>query len=356
MHWCMKSAQKALFALALVAAWFSTQASAQRYSQKNLVSDVAAWAPTVDQNLKNAWGIAFSATSPVWVADNGTGRSTLYTGTGAIIPLVVTVPSPPGATEHSAPTGIVFNGNGGFTVSDGGRSGSSIFIFDTEDGTISGWNPTVVQRRAMRMVDNSGMDAIYKGLAIGTTAKGTFLYATNFHSGWIEIYDSHFQWVKNFTDMDIPEGYGPFGIQNINGKLYVTYAKQDADKEDDVAGLGFGFVDVFDLNGNKIKRLISRGVLNAPWGLTLAPSNFGRFSGALLVGNFGDGRIDAYNISTGAWLGRMLRANGSILSIDGLWGLAFGTGGASGPTNTLLFTAGPDDETHGLFGTITAVP
>jgi len=208
----------------------------------------------------------------------------------------------------------------------------------------------------MRMVDNSGMDAIYKGLAIGTTAKGTFLYATNFHSGWIEIYDSHFQWVKNFTDMDIPEGYGPFGIQNINGKLYVTYAKQDADKEDDVAGLGFGFVDVFDLNGNKIKRLISRGVLNAPWGLTLAPSNFGRFSGALLVGNFGDGRIDAYNISTGAWLGRMLRANGSILSIDGLWGLAFGTGGASGPTNTLLFTAGPDDETHGLFGTITAVP
>jgi uncharacterized protein (TIGR03118 family) len=156
--------------------------------------------------------------------------------------------------------------------------------------------------------------------------------------------------------MDIPDGYGPFGIRNINGKLYVTYAKQDADKHDDVAGVGFGFVDVFDLSGNKIKRLVSRGALNSPWGLALAPSNFGNFSGALLVGNFGDGRIDAYNISTGAWLGRMLRANGSILSIDGLWGLSFGTGGPSGPTNTLLFTAGPDEESHGLFGTITAIP
>ncbi|HTM35918.1 MAG TPA: TIGR03118 family protein [Terriglobales bacterium] len=357
MPWCMqKSAHTALFTLALVATGFSTLASAQRYSQTNLVSDVAAWAPTVDAHLKNAWGIAYSATSPVWVADNGTGVSTLYTGTGAIVPLVVTVPRPAGGMEPATPTGIVFNGNGGFNVTDGGRSGSSIFIFDTEDGTISGWNPTVVARRAKRMVDNSGMGAVYKGLAIGTTAQGTFLYATNFNSGWVEIYDSQFQWVKNFTDMDIPDGYGPFGIRNINGKLYVTYAKQDADKHDDVAGVGLGFVDVFDLNGNKIKRLVSKGALNSPWGLALAPSNFGKFSGALLVGNFGDGRIDAYNISTGAWLGRFLRANGSILSIDGLWGLSFGTGGTSGPTNTLLFTAGPDHESHGLFGTLTAIP
>ena len=351
MSWCTsKSARAAFFFFALVAA---TLASAQKYSQTNLVSDVPGRAATLDPNLVNSWGIAFGPTNPAWVADNGTGVSTLYTGTGAIVPLVVTIPPPSGATGPSAPTGIVFNGNGGFTVSANGSSGSSLFIFDTEDGTISGWSPTVDLHHAILMVDNSGMSAVYKGLAIGTTQDGSFIYANNFHSGWVEMYDSNFQFVKNFTDMDLPAGYAPFGIRNIEGKLYVTFALQNAAKHDDVAGPGHGFLDVFDLNGNKIKRLISHGELNSPWGLALAPADFGKFSGDLLVGNFGNGHINAYNIENGAARGHMLRPNGGTLEIDGLWGLAFGNGAAAGPTNTLLFTAGPDDESHGLFGKIT---
>lgn len=332
---------------------FSGSSSAQKYIQTNLVSDVPGWAATVDPNLVNSWGIAFNPTSPVWVADNGTGRATLYTGTGSIVSLVVTIP-PPDGVDGSAPTGAVFNGSGGFVVTKSGVSGSSLFIFDTEDGTISGWSPSVDLNNAVRMVDNSGAGAIYKGLAIGSAASGAFIYATNFNSGWVEMYDSSFQWVKNFTDTDLPPGYAPFGIQTINGKLYVTFALQDEDKEDDVAGPGHGFLDVFDLNGNKIKRLVSHGQLNSPWGLALAPANFGKFSGDLLVGNFGNGHINAFNIENGAARGHMLRANGRTLEIDGLWGLAFGNGAAAGPTNTLLFTAGPDDETHGLFGKIEA--
>lgn len=357
MSWyVVTSARRALCILALVATGFATFANAQKYIQTNLVSDVPGWAATVDPHLVNAWGITFSPTSPVWVADNGTGFSTLYTGTGSIIPLVVMIPSPSGVPDHSAPTGVVFNGNGGFMVSEAGKTGSSAFIFDTEDGTISGWSPAVTTAHAIRMVDNSGMGAVYKGLAIGTTEHGTFLYATNFNSGWIEMYDSNFQWMKNFKDWEIPDGYAPFGIQNINGKLYVTFALQDEAKHDDFAGPGHGFVDVFDLNGNRIKRLISHGELNSPWGLALAPANFGKFSGNLLVGNFGNGHINAFDISNGAARGHMLRPAGGTFEINGLWGLAFGTGGASGPTNTLLFTAGPQNESHGLFGTITKQP
>lgn len=356
MSWCVpKIVYSALFAFALVATGLTTLASAQKYNQTNLVSDVPGWAATVDPNLVNAWGIAFSATSPVWIADNGTGLSTLYTGAGSIVPLVVTIPVPSGEGP-AAPTGLVFNGTGGFVVKAHDLSGSAAFIFDTEDGTIAGWNPTVDLHNAVIAVDNSSDNAIYKGLAIGTTGDGSFIYATNFHSGWVEIYDSNFKWVKNFTDTDLPKGYAPFGIRNINGMLYVTFALQDEDAEDDVSGPGHGFVDVFDLNGNKVKRLISHGELNSPWGLALAPSNFGKFSGDLLIGNFGNGHINAFNITNGAARGHMLRPNGRTLEINGLWGLAFGTGGTSGPTNTLLFTAGPEDESHGLFGTITALP
>ncbi len=354
MSWyATKSVRSALLAFALVATGLTTLASAQKYSQTNLVSDVPGWAATVDPNLVNSWGMAFSATSPVWIADNGTGLSTLYTGTGSIVPLVVTIPPPMGAEGPSAPTGLVFSGGGAFAVKAHDLSGNSVFIFDTEDGTIAGWSPTVDLHNAVIAVDNSASGAIYKGLAIGSTEEGTFIYATNFNSGWVEMYDSNFKWVKNFTDWDVPQGYAPFGIQTISGKLYVTFALQDEDKEDDVAGPAHGFVDVFDLNGNKIRRLISHGELNSPWGLALAPSNFGKFSGDLLVGNFGNGHVNAYDINTGAARGHMLRPNGHTLEIDGLWGLAFGTGGASGPANTLLFTAGPDDEAHGLFGTIT---
>jgi uncharacterized protein (TIGR03118 family) len=280
--------------------------------------------------------------------------STLYTSTGSIIPLVVTIAPPKNVEGPAAPTGIVFNGNGGFNVTAHDKTGASVFIFATEDGTISGWSPSVDVTHSILGSDNHDKGAIYKGLAIGTTADGAFIYATNFNSGWVEMYNSSFGWVKNFTDTDLPMGYAPFGIQNINGKLYVTFALQDADKHDDVAGPGHGFVDVFDLNGNKIKRLISHSELNSPWGLALAPANFGAFSGDLLVGNFGNGHINAYNIQTGAFLGRMLRPSGSSLEIPGLWGLAFGNGAAAGPTNTLLFTAGPNDESHGLFGTLVA--
>jgi len=330
-------------------------ASAQKYSQTNLVSDIPGLAATTDPNLVNAWGIAFSPGSPVWINDNGTGLATLYTGTGSIVPLVVTIPPPPGGSG-SAPTGIVFNGGGAFNVTENNVSGSSLFIFATEDGTISGWSPGVDLFNAIVAVDNSngGTGAVYKGLAIGTAGNGTFIYANNFHSGSVEMYDSNFTWVKSFTDTDLPPGYAPFGIQNINNKLYVTFALQDEDKHDDVSGPGHGFLDVFDLDGNKLKRLLSHGELNSPWGLALAPANFGKFSGDLLVGNFGNGHINAFRITDGAARGHMLRPNGQTLAIDGLWGLKFGNDAAAGPSNTLLFTAGPNDEADGLFGSLQA--
>jgi uncharacterized protein (TIGR03118 family) len=348
MHGSVRSVFRACLVFLITSLALTSFSAAQKYVQTNLVSDVPGWAATLDPNLVNAWGIDFSSGSPVWIADNGTGLSTLYTGTGSIIPLVVTIPPPSG----SAPTGLVFNGTGGFVVAAHDLSGSALFIFDSEDGIISGWNPTVDLHNAVVAVDNSESEAIYKGLAIGTTDEGSFIYATNFHSGWVEMYDSNFKWVKNFKDWDLPKGYAPFGIRNINGKLYVTFALQDEDAEDDVAGPGHGFVDVFDLSGNKIKRLISHGELNSPWGLALAPSNFGKFSGDLLVGNFGNGHINAYRIDDGAARGHMLRPNGHTLEIDGLWGLHFGNDAAAGPSNVLLFTAGPEDESHGLFGTI----
>jgi uncharacterized protein (TIGR03118 family) len=347
---CVRAIAVSLLAILGLAA----TASAQKYIQKNLVSDIPKLTATTDPNLVNAWGIAFSPTSPAWIADNATGLSTLYTGTGSIIPLVVTIAPPKNVDGPAAPTGIVFNGHGGFNVTAHDKTGASVFIFATENGTISGWSPSVDGTHSILGADNHDKGAVYKGLATGTTADGTFIYATNFNSGWVEMYDSSFGWVKNFTDTDLPMGYAPFGIQNINGKLYVTFALQDQDKEDDVAGPGHGFVDVFDLNGNKIKRLISHSELNSPWGLALAPANFGAFSGDLLVGNFGNGHINAYNIQTGAFIGRMLRPSGTSLEIPGLWGLAFGNGAAAGPTNTLLFTAGPNDESHGLFGTLVA--
>jgi uncharacterized protein (TIGR03118 family) len=341
----------ALSLLAIVG--FASIASAQHYVQTNLVSDIPHLTGTTDPHLVNAWGLAFTPTSPAWVADNGTGFSTLYSGS-TIIPLVVTIAPPKNVEGPATPTGIVFNGTGGFNVTAHDKTGSSLFIFDTEDGTISGWSPSVDGTNSILGVDNHDSGAIYKGLAIGTVDQHTFIYATNFFSGWVEMYDSSFGWVKNFTDTSLPMGYAPFGIRNINNLLYVTYALQDEDRADDVGGRGHGFVDVFDLNGTMVKRLISNGELNSPWGLALAPANFGELSGDLLVGNFGNGHVNAYNIQTGAFIGSMRRPSGTVLEIPGLWALAFGNGGAAGPTTTLLFTAGPNEESHGLFGTIVA--
>ncbi len=359
LHAFLRSRSKVRLSCLIACLALSGIASAQKYSQTNLVSDIPGLAATTDPNLVNSWGITFAPQSPAWIADNGTGLSTLYTGNGSIVPLVVTIPLPPGSTSTAAaPTGIVFNGGGAFDVTENNVSGSSLFIFATEDGTISGWSPGVDVFNAILAVDNSsgGTGAVYKGLAIGTTANGSFIYANNFRSGSVEMYDSSFTWMKNFTDPGLPPGYAPFGIQNINGKLYVTFAKQDEAKHDDVAGPGHGFLDVFDLNGNMLKRLVSHGELNSPWGLALAPANFGKFSGDLLVGNFGNGHINAFRIADGAARGHMLRPNGQTLVIDGLWGLKFGNDAAAGPSNTLLFTAGPNDEADGLFGTIQALP
>lgn len=328
------------------------------YSVHNLVSDGFIPADHTDAQLVNPWGLVFNPTAVAWVADNHTGVSTLYDGLGNKQPLVVTIPPPADGTGPSAPTGIVFNVGSDFVVSSGTLKGPSRFIFATEDGTISAWAPAVDMNNAILEVDNSKSGAIYKGLALAANGTGRFLYATNFHQARIDVFDSSFKPATlsgSFTDPNIPSGYAPFGIQNILGNLYVTYARQDETATDDVAGAGFGFVDVYDANGDLIRRLASHGPLNAPWGLALAPGDFGRFSNDLLVGNFGDGRILAFDLESGNFRGRLRTGNGDTLIIDGLWALVFGNGVLDQPTNALFFTAGPDDETHGLYGRIDAV-
>ena len=320
------------------------------YEQHNLVSDGAVPADLVDAALVNAWGLVASATSPWWVADNGTDSSTLYNGsTGAKLSLRVSVPS--------APTGVVFNGGTGFVVTSGSTSGAARFIFATEEGTILGWSPSVAPTQAVVAVDNSAGGAVYKGLAIASTAAGDRLYATNFHAGTVDVFDAAFHPVLGgFTDAALPPGYAPFGIRHLGGTIYVTYALQDADKHDDVAGVGHGFVNAFDTEGNLLRRVASTGRLNSPWGLAVAPADFGTFSGDLLVGNFGDGHINAFD--PGHFRGdgelrprgQLHAADGPPIAIDGLWAIAFGNGAAAGPTNALFFTAGPFGEAHGLFG------
>lgn len=333
------------------------------YKQTNLVSDQPGVARVTDPNLVNAWGIVHSPTSPFWISDNGKGVSTLYNGAGMRFPLnaplVVTIPPPKGspAGTTAAPTGVVFNGTAGFVVTKGAVSAASLFLFATEDGTISGWNPAVDLTHAILAADKSkaSPSAVYKGLAIGSNHQGTFLYATNFRAGTIDVFNAGFGPVKlagSFTDQHLPPGYAPFGIANLNDKLYVTYALQDAQKHDDVAGPGHGFVDVFDTDGHLLRRLVTQGWLNSPWGLAIAPSNFGRFSNDLLVGNFGDGRINAFNPWTGDFLGQLRDVNNKPITIDGLWGLEFGNGANAGPTTTLFFTAGPNGEKNGLFGSL----
>jgi uncharacterized protein (TIGR03118 family) len=280
---------------------------------------------------------------------------------------VVAIPPPTGGSGAGFPTGVVFNGTSDFAVSQGGSPAPARFIFATEDGTISGWNPGVNATNAVLVVDNSvpggvdgsGLGAVYKGLAIGNNGAGNFIYATNFRDGVVEIYDATFRFVNSFTDPDItPDaaspGFAPFGIRNINGKIYVTFARQNDERHDDVAGPGSGFVDVFDLNGNFQERLATGGALNSPWGLALAPNHFGKFSGDLLVGNFGDGHISGFKVQDKSFHGQLLGARGKPVSIDGLWGLTFGNGGVAGKINELFFTAGLQEESHGLFGKITA--
>jgi uncharacterized protein (TIGR03118 family) len=357
------------------------------YVQTNLVSDLANIAKVQDTHLVNSWGLVHGPKTPWWVADNGTGFSTLYNGNGTPFPvgspLVVTIPppasSPAGTT--AAPTGIVFNDLNStnpddFVVSENGTSGPSLFMFATEDGTISGWNATVDLHHAILAVDNSKVKmgqftgAVYKGLATGHSNNKDFIYGANFRFGTVDQFDANFKFVRSFTDPDLNKQcnlnvltnqcFAPFGIRNIGGKLYVTFAFQkpgtagqpNTFKHDDLAGLGNGFVDVFSTGGKLLSRFASQGTLNSPWGLTLTPDNFGPFSNDLLVGNFGDGRINIFNPGTGAFLGQLPDQAGDPITINGLWGIAFGNGNLAGETDELFFAAGLNDEANGLFGKI----
>jgi uncharacterized protein (TIGR03118 family) len=358
--------------------------------QHNLVSDLQGVADFTDSNLKNPWGISESGGSPFWISDNNAGVSTLYNTPGMPQKLVVSIPTPGDPTGASgAPTGTDFNialASGAFPVSNGVKSAPAIFLFATEDGTIVGWNPGInpvgsdpTKAGTFGTIgpDNSGNNftepdpakqtgAVYKGLAIATDSSGnTLLYAANFRSGNIDVFGTDFKAPKPgvlapaaFTDPDLPKGYAPFNVQELGGKIYVTYAKQNEFKHDDVAGHGKGFVDVYNLDGSGETRLVSRGDLNSPWGLAIAPPSFGSLAGSLLVGNFGDGRIHAYALggsTPGKELATLVDPDGEPIAIDGLWALKVGNGGAGGDASKVYFTAGLDEETHGLFGSLTSV-
>jgi uncharacterized protein (TIGR03118 family) len=324
-------------------------ASAQQtYRQINLVSDVPGLAPITDPNLVNPWGLSRGPT-PWWVSDNGTDKSTLYTGAGLKLPIIVAIPPTPNGT----PTGTVYNGGSEFVVSKGNRSGAALFLFDTEDGTISGWNILVDPANAILKVDRSG-NAVYKGMALATMDNNTLLYAANFQTGAIDVFTS--TWAPTtvpggFVDAQLPAGYAPFNVQEIGGNLFVAFAKQGT-MPDEVDGPGLGYVDEFDPAGNLLLRLEHGDWMNAPWGLVKTPDNYGRFSNSILVGQFGSGQIAAFNPTTGAFSGQMQGPSGP-LTIPGLWALAFGGGSIlNGATTDMFFSAGIDDEAHGLFGKI----
>ena len=331
------------------------------FVRTNLVSDVPGQAQITDPNLVNPWGMTLGTNSGLWVSDNGTGKATTYDGNGQPIPsgspLVVTVPAPGGGT--SAPTGVATNATIGFVISANGKSAPATQLFATEDGTIAGWNTDVDATHAVIAVDNSASGAVYKGLAIGFNASGAFLFATNFHAGTVDVFDSNFQPVRTsggFVDKKIPSSFAPFGIAAINSHIYVTYAKTDSSRTDDVAGPGNGFVDIFDTEGHLVQRFASKGVLNSPWGMAWAPfENFGNFNNALFVGNFGDGTVNAFDFDSGAFLGQVTDSSGTPIIIPGVWALQFGLT-LPGQAATIYFTAGIADEQHGLLGTLKVDP
>jgi len=339
--------------------WTSTRpahaaAVKEVFHQTNLVSARPGLALIQDPNLVNPWGISMSATSPFWVANNVTGTATLYRGDVNGSPfvknaLIVTIPG-------GSPTGTVFNGTADFVVHSGTASGPGVFLFASQVGIISGWNPQVPPGSTQAQI-GGGAHAVYTGLAIGQAGGANYLYAPDFEHRHIDVYDKSFLIVSldgSFDDPNIPDSYSPFNIQNLGGKLYVTYAQQSHKEPDEETDRGSGFVDVFDTSGHLLQRLISGNHLKAPWGLALAPADFGAFSHALLVGNFGDGQIHAYDPATGQYLGEMKAESGKPVVIDGLWGITFGNG-VAGDRNALYFAAGPDDETHGLFGSLRLV-
>jgi uncharacterized protein (TIGR03118 family) len=371
------------------ASMFARADEDERHAERNgyvvtsLVSNLAGHAKVQDPVLQNAWGVAFTASgSPFWVNDNATGCSTLYTGSGTKVPLQVSIPLPgnivPASSCHpvdaknpptlspAAPTGIIWNPSPAFLVP--GTKIPALFIFATEDGTLSAWaqgltpldHAVLAADNSMNPTPNDG--AVYKALAFGLNAHGAFLFATNFRAGTVDVFGATgsnglFTAATTdggFLDPDLPAGYAPFGIANIDGDLFVSYAKQDDQKHDDVAGAGHGFVDVFDTDGHLLRRFASRGPLNSPWGMTRASFAFGRFSGKILIGNFGNGRINVFE-EDGRFVDELETAQGKPVVIDGLWTIALG-GGSGSQSDTLYFAAGPNGETNGLFGTITPAP
>jgi len=337
-------------------------AEAQHYQQTNLVSDQSGVATMTDANLVNAWGLTRSSTSPWWVANNGTGTSALYDGGGVARSLVVTIP---GAAMGSTgvPTGTVFNGTADFALTTGNPAR---FLFVTEDGTISGWNPAVDATHAVVKASDPG--AVYKGAAIAAVGGSHFLYVADFARRRIAVFDTSFHKVSldggysrgddddhSFRDERLPRGFGPFNVQNIGGDLYVAFAKLDSAMHDEVPGPGMGYVDVFSPSGHLLRRLQHGPWLNAPWGLVQAPADFGAFSHNVLVGQFGSGQIAAFDAASGAFIGMARDTSDAVLMIDGLWALAFGNDATAGLATTLYFTAGPNDEAHGLFGTLKPV-
>jgi len=354
------------------------------YVATRLTSNIPGQAANVDPVLQNAWGVTFTpGNSPFWVSDNATGCSTLYDGQGIpqplanptatppVTPLRVKIPLPSGDVSTAcmsvdpknpptltpaAPTGLVWNPTSTFLVPNTGRAAT--FIFSTEDGTIAAWTGGLTPPDVAVLAANNSPGAVYKGLVFGTNANGVFLFAANFRAGTVDVFgpapagsaNGFYDLVNSFTDPNIPAGYAPFGIENIDGDLFVSYAKQDPAKHDDMSGPGNGFVDVFDTDGNLLRRFASRGPLNSPWGMTRASFAFGRFSGLILIGNFGNGKINAFS-SQGRFIDELDRPNGKPLVIDGLWKLILG-GGKNSSSDTLYFTAGPNDETNGLFGII----
>lgn len=333
----------------LAMALLSLPAAAQRVDVTKLTSDITSAANNLDPNLVNPWGLSISPGGPWWVSDNGSGLSTLYNGSGTPQSLVVTIPSGSGSGTGT-PSGTVYNSSStDFKI----HGFATPFLFCTEDGTVSGWYTGTT---AFIAINNSGSGAVYKGCAIAQAGGVNYLYVANFNANTIEVYNGQYQSHSfgsgAFVDSTIPAGYAPFNIQLIGSNLVVAYAKQDAQKHDDVPGIGNGYVDVYDTSGNLVQRMQHNLFMNAPWGLVQAPASFSGFANDLLIGQFGSGAITAYNLSTGVWIGNVLNVNNLPLQIDGLWALAFGNGSGGGPTTTLYFTAGLFGESHGMFGSM----
>ncbi len=347
---------------AVVCAATAGAQNAQHYAQTNLVSDRTGIAAVTDPNLVNPWGLARSSGGPWWVADNAPGLATLYDGAGNIVPLVVTIPPGDSDSPAGTPTGIVFNGSKDFELAPGSPA---IFLFVTEDGTVSGWNPGVSLTNAV-IPGKEKERSVYRGATIATadlSSKGSasFLYVADFRKGRIQIFDTKFrhvsEWEDRFEDERLPAGFAPFNVQNIGGNLYVAYALQNNAKFDEVDGAGLGYVDVYSPDGRLLKRLEHGPWFNAPWGMAAASSDFGVYSHDTLVGNFGSGEILAFDPITGRFKGRLLDATDKPVQIEGLWALIFGSGVGTrdGSASTLFFTAGPNNQQNGLFGSIAAV-